>query len=283
MEQLAGNTIYGNTGHLEGGGLYLDEGADLADDTIYANSSRQGGDIYDTSEIEAIENTIVAGGSSDDCYDGTLSAADDHGHNLDSDGTCFGSGSPLAPIASTDKIDVNPKLGSLAFNGGPLETVALLSGSPAIGAGACSLGITTDERGVTLPSSGCDIGAYQVADSNLGVRISHGKVRAGRRLRLTFKITNAGPGPGTAVALKMKLPTGVKLVSAHASQGTCSGEKTVACSLGAINSSQTGSVDTATVTLVVVPRAARSLKVSGSVSSSSPDPSKGNNKATTKI
>lgn len=52
----------------------------------------------------------------------------------------------------------DPLLGPLQDNGGPTHTMALLVGSPAIGAGAD--GPATDQRGVDRVG-GCDIGAYQ--------------------------------------------------------------------------------------------------------------------------
>ena len=61
----------------------------------------------------------------------------------------------------------NPGLGTLASNGGPTQTIALLSGSPAIGAGSSTIaGVTvptTDQRGDPRPSSSIDIGAYQTS------------------------------------------------------------------------------------------------------------------------
>lgn len=52
----------------------------------------------------------------------------------------------------------DPLLGPLADNGGPTFTMALLAGSPAVGAGADCPAL--DQRGVAR-SDGCDIGAYQ--------------------------------------------------------------------------------------------------------------------------
>jgi hypothetical protein len=52
----------------------------------------------------------------------------------------------------------DPMLGPLQDNGGPTPTMALLDGSPAVGAGdGCP---ATDQRGVAR-DNGCDIGAYQ--------------------------------------------------------------------------------------------------------------------------
>ena len=61
----------------------------------------------------------------------------------------------------------NPLLGPLAINGGSTATVALLSGSPAIGKGSSTIaGVTvpsTDQRGEARPSGSIDIGAYQTS------------------------------------------------------------------------------------------------------------------------
>jgi hypothetical protein len=57
------------------------------------------------------------------------------------------------------------KLGSLANNGGPTQTIALLAGSVAIDATACLQ--TTDQRGFTRPDNGeaqCDAGAFEFHD-----------------------------------------------------------------------------------------------------------------------
>jgi predicted outer membrane repeat protein len=77
------------------------------------------------------------------------------GHNLDS-GTSCGFTGP-GDLSNTD-----PLLGSLANNGGPTQTHALLPGSPAIDTGINSGCPSTDQRGVTRPQgAACDIGAYE--------------------------------------------------------------------------------------------------------------------------
>lgn len=61
-------------------------------------------------------------------------------------------------------LNANPSLGALGYNGGPLETEALLTGSPAINAGLNSSCPTDDERGytrITASDPTCDIGAYE--------------------------------------------------------------------------------------------------------------------------
>ena len=64
-------------------------------------------------------------------------------------------------------------LAPLGDYGGPTETMALLPGSAAIGAGTAVSGITTDQRGAPRPTSGAvDIGAFQ--DQGYTVAVSSG-------------------------------------------------------------------------------------------------------------
>lgn len=81
------------------------------------------------------------------------------GFNLDSDGTC--------KLGPTDVTTSNPKLGSLAGNGGPTLTHALLPGSAAIDTGA-AVCPAKDQRGVARPRDGdgnrsaaCDRGSFE--------------------------------------------------------------------------------------------------------------------------
>jgi len=60
----------------------------------------------------------------------------------------------------------DPKLGTLANNGGRTQTMLLLSGSPAINAGNNATCPTTDQRGILRPQGGvCDIGAVEMIPS----------------------------------------------------------------------------------------------------------------------
>ena len=65
----------------------------------------------------------------------------------------------------------NPRLGTLADNGGPTRTIALLPGSPAINAGSNALalertaGAVTDQRGdgfARVVGRRVDIGAFEL-------------------------------------------------------------------------------------------------------------------------
>ena len=80
-----------------------------------------------------------------------------------------GIGGSAGLSSSTNKLGVaDPDLGPLADNGGPTETMALLTGSPAIRGGNLPLevgpggsALTTDQRGFPLDTPIPDIGAYQ--------------------------------------------------------------------------------------------------------------------------
>ena len=88
------------------------------------------------------------------------------GHNLDSDGSSGLVNGANGDIVGTAGSPINAQLGPLQDNGGPTDTIALVPGSPALGAGSCTdangAPLLTDQRGFPrLPSQGCDIGAYQ--------------------------------------------------------------------------------------------------------------------------
>jgi len=72
--------------------------------------------------------------------------------------------------APSDIVDVSPRLGPLADNGGPTRTHALLSRSPAIDGADPEETLTLDQRGVARPQDGdldrlavADIGAFELS------------------------------------------------------------------------------------------------------------------------
>jgi hypothetical protein len=106
-----------------------------------------------------IGGTIIADNRFSDC--GGTPTLSDQGYNLDSDGTC-------GFTASTDLASTNPQLdpSGLQSNGGPTQTIALQSTSPAIDLipTANNMCPATDQRGGVRPDDGetaCDIGAYE--------------------------------------------------------------------------------------------------------------------------
>jgi hypothetical protein len=131
--------------------------------TIAGNSAPLGSNAVLGSPA-TVKNTIVSDplGGGANCSGVAIS----QGFNL-TDGTGCGF------TQATDHPSTDPMLGALADNGGPTQTLALLTGSPAIDAGVSSVGETADQRGLTRPldlaavsnapgSDGTDVGAFEV-------------------------------------------------------------------------------------------------------------------------
>jgi hypothetical protein len=156
---ITNSTITGNSGGEVGGGI-LGGTTVISSSTISGNSAVNGGGIANA-EV-TFRNSIVANNNGGNCYNSALTSK---GYNLSSDSTCGFSG-------SGDMNNTDPKLGPLQNNGGPTQTMGLLSGSPAIDAGnpaGCTNDgvhlLKTDQRGKPRPdkedTGGCDIGAFE--------------------------------------------------------------------------------------------------------------------------
>jgi hypothetical protein len=139
----------------DGGGMYNESSSPtLTNVTFSGNGARVGGGMYNDRSSPTLINTIVAGNSAASSPD-IVGAFTDLGHNL--------LGTALRGVAqgSGDVFSNTPLLAPLGNYGGPTQTRALLPGSPAIGAGVAIPGITTDQRGSSLPTSNPDIGAFE--------------------------------------------------------------------------------------------------------------------------
>jgi hypothetical protein len=167
--ELTNSTVTGNGAYTSGGGIFSDARSNAAisfstivrnrADADNVNGGTTGGVHLRTQGVQVaararIANSVLAlntetGGVTTDCGGiGFLGA----GVNLIST-TNQGKCSEGTPIVAT-----NPRLGPLAHNGGPTATVALLPGSPAIGA-AVGKAPKFDQRGVTRKDP--DLGAYE--------------------------------------------------------------------------------------------------------------------------
>ncbi|MBO3703792.1 MAG: DUF4347 domain-containing protein [Candidatus Accumulibacter sp.] len=148
---LTNVTVSGNAATLKGGGIYTNTVITVTNSTIANNSSAGGaGGIHKQGSGGAtLKNSILAnnvGGNSN----GSLTSL---GYNIDTANT--------AGLAGTgDKINTDPLLGPLQYNGGTVKTHALLTGSPAINAGNATAAPSTDPRGAVRLGQ-TDIGAYE--------------------------------------------------------------------------------------------------------------------------
>ena len=156
---LSGNSVT-DLDYASGGGI-ASYGGTLAvtNSTLSGNSAGagRGGGIESYGGSATLQNTIVANSPSGGNCSVTITNG---GYNLDSDGSC-GFGTANHSLSGTTDTPLDPKLGSLADNGGPTLTHALLAGSPAIDKGN-PFGATTDQRGVARPQGAAsDIGAFE--------------------------------------------------------------------------------------------------------------------------
>ncbi len=166
---ISGNSAGGtNPGGQYGnaGGLYNTGMATITGCTISGNSAgNTGGGLSNGSRATVtLTDTIVAGNSLDDGEASDIGRAYGAGvtgtYNLigpgGSGGIVGGTGGNIV-LTSLDGLDLAP----LSNYGGPTQTMALLPGSSAIGAGTAVSGVTVDQRGLPLDSPP-DIGAFQL-------------------------------------------------------------------------------------------------------------------------
>ncbi|MSM39796.1 MAG: hypothetical protein GJT30_09295 [Geobacter sp.] len=142
-----------------GGGLYnaASGTATLLNATIAGNSAAVRGGGAENAGTLTFKNTIIADNSAPtgpEIYGSVTS----QGYNL----IRVTTDAVIGGDTTGNITGQNPLLGTLANNGGPSFTMALLSGSPAIGAGTCTGAPTADQRGMARPQNvTCDMGAYE--------------------------------------------------------------------------------------------------------------------------
>jgi Domain of unknown function DUF11 len=231
-----------------------------------------GGILFEGKGSFQLANTLLADNTGGDCKISIPLTA--NLNNLIKDSSCN-------PAISGD-----PKLGLLTNNGGPTQTFALLTGSPALDAGndaVCKSALVNnrDQRGVIRPKGKhCDIGAFEAGFADLSVSIvdTPDPVTIHNRLTWTVIITNSGIVTATGTTFTEQLPsTGYKLMAIKPSQGNCNAPTlsgSVLCNLGNIANGKT-----ATVKLVLRPTHAGRLNTTAKVKSNQFDNHWPNNKA----
>ena len=166
--EVINSTISANTtasGQSSGrGGAIANFGGtvELTNATLNANQATEAANLYNLDGTITIKNTVVAnpqGGGANCAGSGITS----QGHNLEYPARSCGF-TATGDIQNQDPL----LLDRLRGNGGPTQTHALLSGSPAIDAAANTGCPNIDQRGVARPQDGdnygrvvCDIGAFE--------------------------------------------------------------------------------------------------------------------------
>lgn len=200
------NTYYNNTA-LYGGAVHARSSTRLTNNTISGNTSTSQNAA--TGAVDAVglytilTNNLIAGNTGNLDYAGGIESV---GGNL------FGaltstSGMNATDIAGTLQAPIDPRLGPLANNGGPVRTMALLNLSPArdIGVGGSSAPLT-DARGLSRSGPKPDAGAYEFQNTAPVARpyqitINENEVLNGQLVGfdadgdpLTFTVINISPG-----------------------------------------------------------------------------------------
>jgi hypothetical protein len=170
---ITGNTVRAVASPSQGkvvaaaGGLEIsNRDLDITNSTVARNHvtgsahdmSLLGGGVFVNGTVApTVEASLLAlntAGAGPDCFGNVTSAGFNLIKNLN--------GCTVATQPS-DQTGVDPRLGTLADNGGPTRTLALLAGSPAanrIPALQCAVG--RDQRGVKRPQgTKCDLGAFE--------------------------------------------------------------------------------------------------------------------------
>ena len=173
---VTNSTLNNNTATNDGGGINSNSGTlTLTNSTISGNTASVGGGIINFATLTVtnstisdntagisnfatlnIANTIIANSTGVD-YSSGGGTIGTNTNNLVEDNTL---------PAGTNNISGDPLLGPLTNNGGPTETMALLTGSPAIATGNATISNASpvnslDQRSYTRSSTAPSIGAYE--------------------------------------------------------------------------------------------------------------------------
>jgi len=182
LATLTDVTISDNTANKNGGGIHATSSMTLTNVTVSGNTAEYGGGINSTgsavltirfSTIASnttgggagsggiftyatvnLEDTILAYNEAPNCASDGSGTVNSNGHNLDSGNSCNFA-------AAGDLPNTDPLLDPLTEeNGAWVHPIP--EDSPAVDAGACLTGVTTDQRGIGRPQGDdCDIGAYE--------------------------------------------------------------------------------------------------------------------------
>lgn len=274
-KSVVNTTITRNEAEVAGGIFVQATLIELTNDTVLENTTNTG-------QVEG-NNLVASGRRSDILLHTTIvaetpeSGRENCAGHIESDGYNLDNPSNSEPETSTidacgmsttehDVVGVNPQLDPSGpkDNGGSTQTVALLAAnsdeSPAINAVPLTecghphftehtetlTPITVDQRGSARPSDpdeDCDIGAYEYSPTSVTPTCTTpDPVNPGEQTTLVCTIEKGNGKFATGTTASFTPPSGAALDSATPSQGTC--ENTIC---------QLGTIDPATVTIVLSP------------------------------
>jgi len=240
---LSNTTVSGNTADSRGGAIINGGTLTLSNSTVSGNTANfQGGAIFNGGTLN-LERSLVAGNTAPseqeiDSPFGTVNSNNFNlfGHSGESNAQAFNNFTPSgSDISATSDGTLPTALASilnttLANNGGPTLTNALVSGSPAVD--AAPSGPATDQRGVARPQgSAFDIGAFELVPSpasqidqliaDVQALVDSGTINSGQGNALITKLQNAQnyvTSGQTAQAIS-KLHTFINQVNSFISSG----------------------------------------------------------------
>lgn len=173
---LTNSTIFNNSSTYYGGAIW-NSGygtVTITSSTFVGNSSGQGGGLvnyyYSTATFK---NSVFANSTGGNCFS-SGGVQTSNGYNLSDDTSCAADYLTASTDLNNTPAQLDPN--GLQNNGGPTETVALTSTSPAVDAvpvAACTQSdgttpLAVDQRGVTRPQgAACDMGAFELAQSEV--------------------------------------------------------------------------------------------------------------------
>jgi hypothetical protein len=217
---IANSTISGNTSNSGGGGVTNYGRLTIVNSTISGNRANHGGGIlnsvfpdYGYVGTLTLNNSLIVGNQATVAPEiENVSGITVNNFNLfGTNGNAGVSGFTPGPTDIVPSVALAQILGPLQNNGGPTETHALVSGSPAIDAGnpnGCvdSRGapLPTDQRGLPRAFDGngdgraaCDIGAFELNAQDLSpaISISDAIVTEGNSgtVNVTFQVNLSAP------------------------------------------------------------------------------------------
>ena len=157
---ITNSTFVNNVAGSKGGGLQVNNGSVTVEFSTFSgnaantiNPSAGGAVQADGGSVSVVRSILAnstAGLDCDQLAPGTVSLTNSL---VENNSDCLGT------ITSS----ADPGLGALSDNGGPTQTMAITTSSPAFDAALTCASTTTDQRGVSRPQSvHCDIGAYEL-------------------------------------------------------------------------------------------------------------------------